>query len=108
MSKKRRIGCLKTRRPKRQETPPKRTRRESWPTCRHPDRDAPGTICGYPLPCPYHTATIDYTREPAELRIPLPGTRAIRARQRLAEIGAALDEETVDVVVRSRSGRKKR
>lgn len=27
--------------------------------CRHPDRDVPGLVCGYPLPCPHHTLMID-------------------------------------------------
>ena len=27
--------------------------------CRHADLDTPGLICGYPLPCPDHTAVID-------------------------------------------------
>ena len=24
-------------------------------TCKEPDRDVPGLICGHPIPCPYHT-----------------------------------------------------
>ena len=28
-------------------------------TCRHPDRDEPKLMCGYPLPCPHHTVIID-------------------------------------------------
>lgn len=27
--------------------------------CQKPDRDVPKLICGYPLPCPYHTVTIE-------------------------------------------------
>lgn len=27
--------------------------------CQRPDRDAPRMKCGYPLPCPHHTATMD-------------------------------------------------
>lgn len=27
-------------------------------TCQQPDRDAPKLTCGYPLPCPWHTAVI--------------------------------------------------
>ena len=27
--------------------------------CVQPDRDVPGILCGYPLPCPYHTIVID-------------------------------------------------
>lgn len=29
--------------------------------CKQPDRDCPGLVCGYPLPCPHHTAIIDTT-----------------------------------------------
>jgi hypothetical protein len=29
--------------------------------CQRPDRDVPGIVCGYPLPCPHHTFIIfDY------------------------------------------------
>lgn len=28
-------------------------------TCQKPDRDAPMLICGYPLPCPYHTINVE-------------------------------------------------
>ena len=28
-------------------------------TCQQPDRDCPGLICGYPLPCPHHTVVIE-------------------------------------------------
>jgi hypothetical protein len=27
--------------------------------CDEPDRDEPRIKCGYPIPCPYHTAMID-------------------------------------------------
>ena len=27
--------------------------------CTQPDRDEPGLVCGYPLPCPWHTIMID-------------------------------------------------
>ena len=30
--------------------------------CQHPDRDMPKIKCGYPLPCPYHTAVVDTTK----------------------------------------------
>jgi hypothetical protein len=32
--------------------------------CQQPDRDSPGMKCGYPLPCPFHTAVIDLDRRP--------------------------------------------
>lgn len=35
--------------------------------CQRPDRDCPKLKCGYPLPCPYHTATMDL-----EGRVALP------------------------------------
>jgi len=54
-------------------------------TCKHPDRDCPKLVCGYPLPCPHHTATIDAERN--ELRIPLTAHSALRARRKLTEIG---------------------
>lgn len=28
-------------------------------TCRHPDRDVPKLLCGYPLPCPHDTVVVD-------------------------------------------------
>lgn len=28
-------------------------------TCKQPDRDTPKLVCGYPLPCPHHTAVLD-------------------------------------------------
>lgn len=27
--------------------------------CKQPDRHEPKLICGYPLPCPYHTVIIE-------------------------------------------------
>ena len=31
--------------------------------CQRPDRDAPGIVCGHPLPCPYHTVIIEVSGE---------------------------------------------
>jgi len=59
-------------------------------TCRAPDRDVPSLICGYPLPCPWHTAIIDVSDEPAELRIPITAKAALRARHHLEDIAAIL------------------
>lgn len=33
--------------------------------CEKPDRDVPGIVCGYPFPCPWHSALIDL--DPARL-----------------------------------------
>lgn len=27
--------------------------------CIQPDRDVPGIVCGYPLPCPHHTVVLN-------------------------------------------------
>jgi len=34
-------------------------KKEKMLTCKQSDRDVPGLVCGYPLPCPYHTIIID-------------------------------------------------
>ena len=41
--------------------------------CTKPDRDQPELTCGHPLPCPYHTVTIDTTMEPVSTII-IPAT----------------------------------
>lgn len=47
--------------------------------CQRPDRDAPGIICGHPLPCPYHTAVIDATGEVPTVTIPVTSIPPIDA-----------------------------
>lgn len=44
--------------------------------CKQPDRDTPELICGYPLPCPYHTVTIDMRAEPPTVTIPVTQPKA--------------------------------
>jgi hypothetical protein len=44
-------------------------------------------VCGYPLPCPYHTAVID-TKEQT-VTIPLKSDAGLRAKKRLEEVAAA-------------------
>ena len=39
-------------------------------TCQQSDRDVPELICGYPLPCPYHTVVIDTEANPPTVTIP--------------------------------------
>lgn len=60
--------------------------------CRHGDRDVPGIRCGYPLPCPWHTAVIDLGAEVPKLEIPLASKAAMKARLRLAEIAIILQK----------------
>jgi len=62
--------------------------------CIRPDRDSPGTICGYPFPCPWHTVTIDLTGETPEVTVPVlphdsPAQTAAKART-AARIASAL------------------
>lgn len=61
-------------------------------TCKHPDRDCARMMCGYPLPCPWHTATIDTTKDPATITIPVTAEAAWNGRDKLALIGEILGE----------------
>jgi len=63
--------------------------------CRQPDRDVPEVVCGYPLPCPYHTVTIDTTTEPPSIHIPITNPRALRPKMLhiLKDIGNAIAQE---------------
>lgn len=59
------------------------------PTCRHPDRDEPRMMCGYPLPCPHHTAVINLAEQ--TVTIPL-ASDAMKSpmREHVGDIGRAL------------------
>ncbi len=59
-------------------------------TCKHPDRDCPKLLCGHPLPCPWHTARLDLTKDPPEVIIPVTATAALESRARLAKIAEIL------------------
>lgn len=59
--------------------------------CKQPDRDAPRMRCGYPLPCPWHTATIDV----AVQTVTVPSHGDPLAVMRLREIGRILGGESV-------------
>lgn len=63
--------------------------------CQRPDRTSPGIICGFPLPCPYHTAVIDITGEVPTVTIPVATIPPINARTLhvLKEISQAIHEE---------------
>ena len=66
--------------------------------CRRPDRDVPELVCGYPLPCPWHTATIDTTSEPATVTVPVTGVKPLDRKklEALKDIGRALTEESAE------------
>lgn len=54
--------------------------------CKQPDRDAPKLKCGAPLPCPYHTYTIDLEMRPATVTVP------VTARKRYTKKMSAIAE----------------
>ena len=62
------------------------------PSCRHPDRDSPKLMCGYPMPCRWHTVIIDTTADPPTVTIPVTSQAAFVNRDRLADIADALVE----------------
>lgn len=66
--------------------------------CRQPDRHVPGLICGFSLPCPWHTITIDTTSDPPELRVPITSEPAHNPKllKTLKDIGLAISEEPTD------------
>jgi hypothetical protein len=61
-------------------------------TCRHPDRDCAKLLCGYPLPCPWHTAIIDLKPNPPTITIPITSDAAWRHKDKLSEIAEALQK----------------
>jgi len=63
--------------------------------CQRPDRDVPGLMCGYPLPCPWHTVTIDTTQNPPVLNVPCTSEPAHNPKllNTLKEIGRAIQQE---------------
>lgn len=59
--------------------------------CRRPDREVPALVCGYPLPCPWHTVTIDLCG-PVPL-VTMPVTARKRLIKQLSRIAEALRKE---------------
>lgn len=78
-------------------------------TCRHPDRDNAKLLCGYPLPCPHHTVTVDLGGDPPTVTIPITSD-AMRqtARRRIGQVVAGLvqiDDGNSMVIKRKRRRR---
>ena len=63
--------------------------------CQKPDRDVPELVCGYPIPCPWHTVIIDTTGEPATITIPATVSEAANPilLKKLKAIANVLTEE---------------
>ena len=62
--------------------------------CKRPDRDFPELICGYPLPCPWHTVRIHLGKTPPTVEIPATASKIVRHKtlQRLKQIARILSE----------------
>lgn len=56
--------------------------------CNKPDRDVPKLICGYPLPCPYHTIMLDV--EKGDVEVPENLILPKRTRRRVIEVSELL------------------
>ena len=61
--------------------------------CKQKDHDGFDTICGYPIPCPYHTVIMDLTSKPPQLRIPVTAESALSKQDILKEITFLLHKE---------------
>ena len=70
-----------------------RERVDVMATCRHPDRDQPKMMCGYPLPCAWHTVIIDASADPPTVTIPITSD-AIEVRDRIGDIADAIEDRT--------------
>ncbi len=62
--------------------------------CNKPDRDSPETICGYPIPCPWHTVLIDISPNPPTVTIPVTFPEAANPKilRKLKKIAQILKE----------------
>ncbi len=58
--------------------------------CKQPDHDGFGCVCGYPLPCPWHTATIHLDSPVPSVEIPVTAVSARAHAGKLHEIAKAL------------------
>jgi hypothetical protein len=60
-------------------------------TCLHPDREEPRMMCGYPIPCPFHTAIIHSNKTPVTVEIPIHSDiLKSPARERVGDIARAI------------------
>ena len=61
-------------------------------TCQHPDRDCPKLVCGYPLPCPWHTIIIDCEKSPPTIEVPITNKQPEQIMARLKNIAVILSK----------------
>lgn len=62
--------------------------------CQQPDHDEPRIKCGAPLPCPYHTLTVDLTKKKPEIVIPKGRALTATALKRVDRAARALHKES--------------
>lgn len=59
--------------------------------CAHADRHNAKLVCGYPIPCPFHTVMIDATRAmTTDVEIPIARSAVVTNASRLLDIGDAV------------------
>ena len=63
--------------------------------CNKPDRDVPEIICGFPIPCPYHTVIIDLKENPPMIKVPATEIKHINRKNlnRIKKIANILKED---------------
>lgn len=68
----------------------------TYPTCTKKDHDGFDLVCGYPLPCPYHTVTIDVAAQTVTMPVGdgVAVTLSAERAGRLGEIAQALQKPT--------------
>ena len=65
--------------------------------CKRPDRHAPRLVCGYPLPCPHHTAAMSLRPVAIELpREPISMAALVRLDEVAEVLGSAPRETPED------------
>lgn len=61
--------------------------------CKQPDRDAPKMECGYPLPCPWHTAVVAVSADRVRVREAPAKPLTAEQRDALYAVGHAMKQE---------------
>lgn len=65
--------------------------------CKRPDHDISSLVCGWPLPCPWHTVTIDTRSEPPTVTIPATAAPQINPKMigLLKQIARDIDPKSI-------------
>jgi hypothetical protein len=64
--------------------------------CNKPDRDVPGMVCGYPLPCPFHTIVMHLDADRTSIEAPACANVSDAVKAHLLDIGDAIGAEDED------------